>query len=139
MTELEHHANWVPWQMLAAARGARLVAAPIDERGDVDLARLDALLGDATRVVAVAHVSNSLGTVVPVAEIVELARAKAKRAVVVVDGAQAAAHRPVDVAALGCDFYVFQGTRCTDRPAPAPSTAGASSSRRCLPGRAAAR
>ncbi len=109
VTELEHHANLVPWQMLADARGATLVAAPIDERGDVDLNRLAALLGDRTRVIAVAHVSNSLGTVVPVAEIVELARANAKRAVVVVDGAQAVPHRPVDVAALGCDFYAFSG------------------------------
>ena len=109
VTELEHHANWVPWQMLAEARGAKLVVAPIDERGDVDLARLDVLLGDKTRVLAVAHVSNSLGTIVPVAEIVKLARAKAKRAIVVVDGAQAVPHRRVDVTALGCDFYAFSG------------------------------
>ena len=107
VTELEHHSNLVPWQMLCAEKGARLVVLPIDDRGAVELDRLDALLGPRTRIVAVSHVSNSLGTVVPVAEIT--ARARAAGAVSVVDGAQAIAHRPVDVHALGCDFYAFSG------------------------------
>ncbi len=107
VTELEHHSNLVPWQMLCDERGARLRVLPIDARGEVVLDRLDALLGPRTRVVAVAHVSNSLGTVVPVAEIAQ--RARTAGAVTLVDGAQAVSHRPVDVATLGCDFYCFSG------------------------------
>ncbi len=107
ITELEHHSNLVPWQMLCAQTGATLRVLPIDDRGQVVLARLDELLTARTRIVALAHVSNSLGTVLPVAEIA--ARARAVGAVTVVDGAQAVAHRPVDVAALGCDFYAFSG------------------------------
>ena len=105
ITELEHHSNLVPWQMLCQERGATLRVLPIDERGEVVLERLDELLGPRTRIVAIAHVSNSLGTVLPVAEIAR--RARAVGAITVVDGAQAVAHRPVDVAALGCDFYAF--------------------------------
>src|SRR5207237_6752356 len=105
VTELEHHSNIVPWQMLCAEKGASLRVLPIDDRGDVRLDRLEALLGPRTRVVAVAHVSNSLGTVLPVADIAR--RAKAVGAVVVVDGAQAALHLPLDVADIGCDFYAF--------------------------------
>jgi cysteine desulfurase/selenocysteine lyase len=105
VTELEHHSNIVPWQMLCAEKEATLRVLPIDDRGDVRLERLDGLLGPRTRIVAVAHVSNSLGSVLPVAELV--ARAKAVGAIVVVDGAQAAAHLPIDVHALGCDFYAF--------------------------------
>jgi cysteine desulfurase/selenocysteine lyase len=107
VTELEHHSNIVPWQMLCEEKGAHLRVLPIDDRGEIMLDRLDALLGPRTRVVAVAHVSNSLGTVVPVAEIVR--RAHAAGAVVLVDGAQAVPHRSIDVAALGCDFYAFSG------------------------------
>jgi cysteine desulfurase/selenocysteine lyase len=107
VTELEHHSNIVSWQMLCEEKGANLRVLPIDDRGDVMLDRLDALLTPRTRIVAVAHVSNSLGTVLPVAEIAR--RAKAVGAVVVVDGAQAVAHGPVDVGALGCDFYAFSG------------------------------
>ncbi len=105
VTELEHHSNLVPWQALCANRGAELRVLPIDDRGDVVLDRLDALLGPRTRLVAIAHVSNSLGTVLPVAEITR--RSKAFGATVLVDGAQAVAHAPVDVQALGCDFYAF--------------------------------
>ena len=105
VTELEHHANLVPWQALCAEKGARLRALPIDDRGEVALDDLDALLSPRTRIVAVAHVSNSLGTVLPVAEITR--RAKAAGAAVLIDGAQAVPHAPVDVAALGCDFYAF--------------------------------
>ena len=107
VTELEHHSNLVPWQMLAAERGAKLRVLPIDARGDVELGRLEELLNQRTRIVAVAHVSNSLGTVLPVAEIAR--RARAAGAITVVDGAQAVPHGPVDVAALGCDFYAFSG------------------------------
>jgi cysteine desulfurase/selenocysteine lyase len=107
VTELEHHSNLVPWQLLCAERGARLRVLPMDERGDVVLGALEALLGPRTRIVAVSHASNSLGTVLPVAEIAR--RAKAVGATVVVDGAQAIAHLPVDVRALGCDFYAFSG------------------------------
>jgi cysteine desulfurase / selenocysteine lyase len=103
VTELEHHANVVPWRIVCDEAGARLVAAPVDERGEVDLDGLAARLSARTRLVAVTHVSNALGTRVPVAEVVALAR---RRGVpVLVDGAQAVAHGAVDVGALGCDFY----------------------------------
>ena len=105
VTALEHHSNLVPWQALCAHQGADLRVLPIDDRGDVLVDRLDALLSRRTKIVAIAHVSNSLGTVLPVAQIAR--RAKAIGAVVLVDGAQAVAHRPVDVRALGCDFYAF--------------------------------
>lgn len=105
VTVLEHHSNLVPWQALCAHTGAELRVLPIDDRGDVMLGCLDLLLGPRTRLVAIAHVSNSLGTVLPVAEIAR--RSKAAGAVVLVDGAQAVAHAPVDVQALGCDFYAF--------------------------------
>jgi cysteine desulfurase/selenocysteine lyase len=107
VTELEHHSNIVAWQMLCEEKGASLRVLPIDDRGEVLLERLDALLTPRTRIVAVAHVSNSLGTVLPVAEIAR--RSRAAGAVVLVDGAQAVAHGPVDVGALGCDFYAFSG------------------------------
>ena len=107
VSELEHHSNLVPWQMLCEAKGATLRMLPIDERGDVRLESLDSLLSARTRIVAVSHVSNSLGTVLPIAEISR--RAHAVGAVIVVDGAQAVAHRAVDVEALGCDFYAFSG------------------------------
>ena len=105
VTELEHHSNLVPWQALCAEKDALLRVLPIDDRGEVSLSRLDALLSPRTRLVAVAHVSNSLGTVLPVAEITR--RAKAAGAAVLIDGAQAVPHTPVDVGAIGCDFYVF--------------------------------
>jgi len=107
ISQLEHHSNIVPWQMLCQDKGAKLRVLPIDARGDVILERLDELLGPRTRVVAIAHVSNSLGTVLPVAEIAR--RAKMVGAITLVDGAQAVAHRPVDVRSLGCDFYAFSG------------------------------
>jgi cysteine desulfurase/selenocysteine lyase len=114
VTELEHHSNLVPWQMRCAATGARLRVLPIDDRGEPVMGALDALLSERTRVVAVAHASNSLGTVLPVAAIA--ARAKAAGALVVVDGAQAVAHLPVDVRALGCDFYAFSGHKLYGPP-----------------------
>jgi cysteine desulfurase/selenocysteine lyase len=107
VTELEHHSNLVPWQMLCREKGAALRVLPIDDRGEIVLDRLEALCGPRTRILAISHVSNSLGTVLPVAEMARCARRIG--AVTVVDGAQAVAHLPVDVDALGCDFYAFSG------------------------------
>jgi cysteine desulfurase/selenocysteine lyase len=105
VTELEHHSNLVPWQVAARDRGARVRAVPVIGDGVLDLDALDRLLGPRTRLVAVAHVSNVLGTILPVAQIV--ARARRVGALTLVDGAQAVPHMPVDMSALGCDFYVF--------------------------------
>jgi cysteine desulfurase/selenocysteine lyase len=105
ITHLEHHSNIVPWQLLCEEKGARLRVSPIDERGEVELAAFERLLGPRTRLVAVAHVSNALGTINPVAEMVRLAHARGVP--VLVDGAQAVPHAPVDVQALGCEFYAF--------------------------------
>jgi cysteine desulfurase/selenocysteine lyase len=107
ITTLEHHSNIVPWQMLCEASGARLVVAPVDERGEVPLDEFAARLSDRTRLAAFAHVSNALGTLLPVAELSALARRAG--ALVLVDGAQAVPRLPVDVRALGCDFYAFSG------------------------------
>lgn len=107
LTPMEHHANIVPWQQLAKAVGARLAYAELTEDGRLDLDSLDALLALEPKLVAVTHVSNVLGTVNPVQEIVR--RAHAAGAVVLVDGAQAVPQRPVDVAAIGADFYGFTG------------------------------
>ncbi|MBI4888072.1 MAG: cysteine desulfurase [Acidobacteria bacterium] len=107
VSEMEHHSNIVPWQRLCEEQGARLRVIPITNEGELRLDEYERLLGDRTRLVAVAHVSNVLGTVNPVADIVR--RAKARGIAVLVDGAQAVAHMAVDVPALGCDFYVFSG------------------------------
>jgi len=107
ITALEHHANIVPWQMLGDRIGTRLRVAPIDERGEVVLGAFEELLGERTKLVAISHVSNALGTVNPVAEMV--AMAKQRGITVLVDGAQAVPHMAVDVAALDCDFYAFSG------------------------------
>jgi cysteine desulfurase/selenocysteine lyase len=107
ITGLEHHSNIVPWQLLCAERGARLVVAPIDDDGVVRMDELERLVGPRTKLVAVAHVSNALGTVNPVREIAAIAHAAGAR--VLVDGAQAVARMPVDVQAIGCDFYALSG------------------------------
>jgi len=107
ITWLEHHANIVPWQMLCAEKGARLRVAPVDDSGQVLLDEYEKLLGPKTRLVSIAHVSNALGTVVPVKEMVEAAHRHGAR--VLVDGAQAVSHMRVDVQAINCDFYVFSG------------------------------
>lgn len=107
VTEMEHHANIVPWQIVAGERGARVVPAPITDAGEIDLAAFAERITARTRMIAVVWVSNVLGTVNPVEEIVALARAKGVP--VLIDAAQAVQHRPVDVAALGCDFLVFSG------------------------------
>jgi cysteine desulfurase/selenocysteine lyase len=108
ITQMEHHANIVPWQVLCHERGAELRYLEVDERGEVSLGQLDAELarGD-VRMVAVTHVSNVLGTILPVAEIV--ARARAAGAATLVDGAQAVPHMAVDVQAIGADFYAWTG------------------------------
>jgi cysteine desulfurase/selenocysteine lyase len=107
LTPMEHHSNIVPWQQLARAVGARLAYVELTEDGRLDLDSLDALLRLEPKLVAVAHVSNVLGTLNPVQEIVR--RAHAAGAVVLVDGAQAVPHLPVDVTAIGADFYGFTG------------------------------
>ena len=107
VTAMEHHANIVPWQLVAEATGARLVVAPITEAGELDLAAFSERLGPRTRMVAVTWISNVLGTVNPVKELVRLAHDAG--APVLVDAAQAVQHIPVDVADLGCDFLVFSG------------------------------
>ncbi len=107
LTVLEHHSNIVPWQLAAQRAGARLVWVDADDEGRLRLDQLDEKLTERTRIVAVAHASNALGTVHPIAEICE--RAHAKGAVVLVDGAQGAPHLRVDVQALGCDFYTISG------------------------------
>ena len=107
ITAMEHHANIVPWQLLCEAVSARLVVAPMDDRGDLILDEFEKRLSPRTRLVALAHVSNALGTINPVRELAALARARSIP--VLVDGAQAVPHMPVDVQRLGCDFYVFSG------------------------------
>ena len=107
ITAMEHHADIVPWQQLCLERGARLRVAPIDDRGELLLEELEALLTPRTKLVAVVHVSNALGTVNPVETIVQLAHARGVP--VLVDGAQTVPRLPVDVRALDCDFFVFSG------------------------------
>ncbi|MGA2230928.1 MAG: family 2A encapsulin nanocompartment cargo protein cysteine desulfurase [Tepidisphaeraceae bacterium] len=107
ITWLEHHANIVPWQMLCAEKGAKLRVAPVDNSGQVLLDEYEKLLNNRTRLVAFAHVSNALGTITPVEEMI--AAAHRHGAKVLVDGAQAVSHLRVDVQAFDCDFYVFSG------------------------------
>ena len=107
ISDVEHHSNIVPWQMLCERIGTRLIVAPTDPTGEFDLAAFEALLNARTRLVAVTHISNVTGTLLPIERIVELAHAKGAR--VLIDGCQALPRMPVDVQALGCDFYVFSG------------------------------
>jgi len=107
ITHLEHHANIVPWQLVCEQTGAKLVVAPIDERGEVHAEAVEALMSDRTRLFACAHVSNALGTVLPVRRL--MAAAKARGITTLIDGAQAVPHMSVDVQDLGCDFYAFSG------------------------------
>src|SRR6266481_2720107 len=105
ITHLEHHANIVPWQMVCEQTGAKLMVAPMDEHGEVHVEAVEALMSERTRLFACAHVSNALGTVLPVRRLV--AAAKARGITTLIDGAQAISHMPVDVQDLGCDFYAF--------------------------------
>jgi cysteine desulfurase/selenocysteine lyase len=107
ITWLEHHSNIVPWQQLAQEKGARLRVVPVDNRGQVLLDQYNSLLGPRTRIVALTHVSNALGTVTPVRDMVAMAHRYG--ALVLVDGAQAVSHMPVDVQELAADFYAFSG------------------------------
>ena len=105
LTEMEHHSNLVPWQLLAKATGAALDFVPVTDEGRLDLSRLDALLTPQTRLVALTHMSNVLGTINPVERVIEAARRR--QAVVLIDGAQSVPHLAVDVTALGCDALAF--------------------------------
>jgi len=107
ITRMEHHSNIVPWHMACEDTGARLAVAPLHRNGDLDVERLAGLITRKTRLVAVTQVSNVLGGLEPVEEVVKLAHARGVP--VLVDGAQAAPHVPVDVRAIGCDFYAFSG------------------------------
>jgi cysteine desulfurase/selenocysteine lyase len=125
VSRMEHHSNIVPWQIVAEQTGAVLKVVPIDEQGVLDMAAYQQLLGPRTAIVSMIHVSNALGTVTPIEEIIRLA--KARGIPVLVDGAQAAAHMPVDVQALGCDFYA-----CSAHKMYGPTGIGALYGRRAL-------
>lgn len=107
VSAMEHHSNIVPWQMACAQTGAELRVAPVNDQGEIDLDMFGKLLGSSTRLVAVTHLSNALGSITPVARIVEMAHAHGVP--VLLDGAQAISHLSVDVRALDCDFYAFSG------------------------------
>lgn len=107
VTEMEHHANIVPWQMMCERQGAILKVLPFKDNGELCIELLDNLISDKTRIVAVTHVSNTLGTINPIAEII--LKAHLKNVPVLIDGAQAVPHFAIDVQALGCDFYAFSG------------------------------
>ena len=105
ISHMEHHSNIVPWQMLCAEKGAHLRVVPIDDEGEFLLDEYEKLLGERTRLVALTHASNALGTISPIQQIISLAHDQGGP--VLVDGAQSAPHLPVDVRALDCDFYTF--------------------------------
>jgi len=107
ITEMEHHSNIVPWQMVCAQTGARLRVAPMNEAGELVMEDYERLLSERTKIVAVTHVSNALGTINPIRSLID--RARAAGAVVLIDGAQAVAHIKVDVRDIDCDFYAFSG------------------------------
>ena len=107
ITHLEHHANIVPWQLVCEQTGAELAVAPINDKGEVELDTLLGLIDDKVFIVGVAHVSNALGTINPIARVIE--HAKERGVPVLIDGAQGVPHMDIDVQALGCDFYAFSG------------------------------
>lgn len=114
VSEAEHHSNIVPWQMMASRKGAIIKVLPVDENGKLRIDLLPGLIGPATKLLAVAHISNVLGLVNPIAEIIRIAHAKG--VMVLVDGAQGIVHKNVDVQALDCDFYVFSGHKMFAAP-----------------------
>ena len=107
VTQAEHHSNIVPWQMLREEKGILLKVAPVDDSGELDLEAFERLLNPRTKLVSIAHVTNALGSVMPVEEVIRLA--KARGITVLLDGCQAVPHMPVDVRGLDCDFYAFSG------------------------------
>jgi cysteine desulfurase/selenocysteine lyase len=107
VTYLEHHSNIVPWQMICDKVGARLIAAPINEQGEVQLNAFAELISEKTRFISVSHISNALGTINPIQAMIALA--KDNNIPIMIDGAQAAPHVDIDVQMLGCDFYAFSG------------------------------
>jgi cysteine desulfurase/selenocysteine lyase len=109
LSEMEHHANIVPWQLLRDQIGVEIKSIPVDDNGVLDLAAFEKLLSKKTRLVAVSHISNALGTINPVKKIAATAKAFSKDIKILLDGAQGAVHGKVDVKDLGCDFYVFTG------------------------------
>ena len=113
ITHMEHHSNIVPWQLVCEQTGAVLKVVPINDRGELEMDAFHELLSERTKLVGLVHISNALGTVNPIEEVI--AAAHAKGIPVLVDGAQGAPHAPVDVQALDVDFYVFLGTNCMDR------------------------
>lgn len=127
VSDMEHHSNLVPWQMLAARNGARLRHVRLTDDGRLDLDHLAGLLGARTKVVALSHVSNALGTINPVAEIGRLVRERSGDAAYVLDGAQGAPHLALDVQSLGCDAYAFSGHKMCG-----PTGAGGLWARRAL-------
>ncbi len=110
ITEMEHHANLVPWQMLCERKGARLRVLPFNDKGELEVEKLPSLLNGRTRIMAVVHTSNSLGTVNPVKEMIRIAHER--NVPVLVDGAQSIQHGHTDVQDLDCDFFVFSGHKC---------------------------
>lgn len=109
VSAMEHHANIVPWQQLCLQTGAKLRVIPMDERGVLDIEHFKTMLNKKTKLVAVNHVSNALGTINPVKELTELAHANGEHTAVLIDGAQGAPHMAVDVQDINCDFYCFSG------------------------------
>ena len=107
---MEHHSNIVPWKLLCERNGAKLNFIPVTESGELDLSNLDQLLSPKTKIVAISHASNTLGTINPIKQIIQ--QAHAKNIPVLIDGAQAAAHIPIDVQDLDCDFYAFSAHKC---------------------------
>lgn len=108
LTEMEHHSNLVPWQMLAQKTGAKIAYIPVNgDEGELDLSKLDTLLTSSVKLLSIVHISNSMGTLNPVTEL--CAKARKLGITTLVDGAQSAGHLPVDVQAIGCDFYAFSG------------------------------
>ncbi|MGC1854112.1 MAG: SufS family cysteine desulfurase [Candidatus Aquirickettsiella sp.] len=109
ISHMEHHANIVPWQILCAQTGAKLKVIPINDAGELILEEYQRLLNPKTKLVAICHVSNTLGTINPIKQIIDSAHANSPETKVLIDGAQAVAHQKVDVQALDCDFYTFSG------------------------------
>ncbi len=137
ITEMEHHSNIVPWQLLCQRTGATLRWFGVTPDGRLDTSAIDDLITERTKLVALVHQSNVLGTINPVRMIAD--RAHAAGALVLVDAAQSVPHMPVDVAALGADFLGFTATRCAARPASGCCGGAGNCSRRCHRSSAAAR